>query len=163
MSEETNSNLSGSGNALDTPIEALLPHRSPFLFVEKLTRADDEGTEGYYTFGPDTWFFKGHFPEYPVVPGVILVETMAQCGGAGLVATGKVQEGGLFLLTGVDNAKFRSQVRPGDTVRLVMTNIKITRRVAKLHGECYVDDKLACEADVSCILASKPAEGETAR
>lgn len=139
------------------PVEALLPHRSPFLFVEKLIRADDNGTEGVYTYTPDTWFFKGHFPEYPVVPGVILVETMAQCGGAGLVMTGKVPEGGLFLLTSVDNAKFRAQVRPGNTVRLEIENLKVTTRVAKLHGKCFVretvdgEEKLACEADFGCF------------
>ena len=146
-------------NGIETPIEQLLPHRPPFLFVEKLVRADDAGTEGVYTYTPDTWFFKGHFPTYPVVPGVILVETMAQCGGAGLVATGKVQQGGLFLLIGVDKAKFRRQVRPGDTVRLVITNDKVTSRVAKLSGKCYVGEDLAAEAEFSCMLVPKEKVG----
>ncbi|RPJ09200.1 MAG: beta-hydroxyacyl-ACP dehydratase, partial [Spirochaetaceae bacterium] len=65
-------------------IEQLLPHRKPFLYVDKLEKATEEEIIGYKTFGPDEYFFKGHFPEYPVVPGVILVETMAQTGGAGV-------------------------------------------------------------------------------
>ena len=150
-----------SGQGAGTPIEQLIPHRPPFLFVEKLTRADEAGTEGVFTYSPDLWFFKGHFPQYPVVPGVILVETMAQCGGAGLVAIGKVKEGGLFLLTTVDNAKFRTQVRPGDSVHMVIENTVLTRRVAKLHGQCFIKnadgtEKLAAEADFGCFLAPGP-------
>lgn len=144
-----------SGKGFDAPIETLLPHRPPFLFVNKLTRADEAGTEGEFTYNPDLWFFKGHFPEYPVVPGVILVETMAQCGGAGLVATGCVHEGGLFLLISVDKAKFRRQVRPGDKLHIKIENIKVTTRVAKLRGTCYVGEELAAEADLACILVPK--------
>ena len=77
-------------------IEALLPHRKPFLFVDEIIRADDEGSESRYTFQPEEFFFKGHFPEYPVVPGVVLVETMAQAGGAALSSMGKFEDGALF-------------------------------------------------------------------
>jgi 3-hydroxyacyl-[acyl-carrier-protein] dehydratase len=133
-------------------IEALLPHRDPFLFVKKLTFVGKDKTVGEMTYTPDIWFFKGHFPSYPVVPGVILVETMAQCGGAGLVASGQVRSGGIFLLAGVDNVKFRHQVRPGDTVRLEIDNVLIKTRIAKQHGKAFIGDTLAAEADFHCVM-----------
>ena len=104
--------------SLTTNIEALLPHRKPFLFVDEIVSADDEGSVSTRKFTDEDFFFKGHFPEYPVVPGVILVETMAQAGGAALSFQKKFKEGSLFFLGTVDKVKFRRQVRPGDTVRM---------------------------------------------
>lgn len=77
---------------LETP-EELLPHRDPFLFLDELIEADEKHTVAKRVFTDDHFFFKGHFPAYPVVPGVILVETMAQCGGAGLCQTGVLPHG----------------------------------------------------------------------
>jgi len=139
------------GKGYDGPAEDLLPHRKPFLFVDKLLYSDQKRYVGEMTYGEDMWFFKGHFPEYPVVPGVILIETLAQCGGAGLVASGIVRNG-LFLLIGVDNAKFRRQVRPNDKVRMEVENTKIGSRMVKQHGKAYVGDELAAEADFMCVL-----------
>jgi len=139
------------GKGYDGPTEDLLPQRKTFLFIDKLLYSDQKRYVGEVTYGEDMWFFKGHFPEYPVVPGVILIETLAQCGGAGLVASGIVRNG-LFLLIGVDNAKFRRQVRPNDKLRMEVENTKIGSRMVKQHGKAYVGDELAAEADFMCVL-----------
>ena len=141
------------GQGYNGPTEDLLPHRKPFLFVDKLVYADQKRYVGEVTFGADMWFVKGHFPDYPVVPGVILVESMAQCGGAGLVASGIVRNG-LFFLIGVDNAKFRRQVRPGDVLRMEIENTKVSSRMVVQHGRAFVGDELAVEADFKCVLGS---------
>ena len=139
------------GTGYDGPAEDLLPHRKPFLFLDKLVYSDQKRYVGEMTYTEDMWFFKGHFPEYPVVPGVVLIETMAQCGGAGLVASGLVRNG-LFLLVGVDNAKFRRQVRPNDKLRMEIENIRVSSRMAIQHGKAFVGDELAAEADFKCVL-----------
>ncbi|MDD2455244.1 MAG: 3-hydroxyacyl-ACP dehydratase FabZ [Kiritimatiellae bacterium] len=135
----------------DGPTEDLLPHRKPFLFVDKLLYADQKRYQGEVTYGEDSWFFKGHFPDYPVVPGVILVESLAQCGGAGLVASGIVRNG-LFFLIGVNGAKFRRQVRPKEKLRMEIENTKVSSRMVVQKGMAYVGDELAAEAEFRCVL-----------
>jgi len=139
------------GMGYDGPTEDLLPHRKPFLFVDKLLYADQKRYQGEVTYGEDSWFFKGHFPDYPVVPGVILVESLAQCGGAGLVASGIVRNG-LFFLIGVNGAKFRRQVRPKEKLRMEIENTKVSSRMVVQKGMAYVGDELAAEAEFRCVL-----------
>ena len=97
---------------LTTDIKSLLPHREPFLFVDAIVSADEKGAVCEHTFTENEFFFKGHFPEYPVVPGVILCETMAQAGGAALRYQGIVPGNSLFFFATLDKVKFRNQVRP---------------------------------------------------
>ena len=135
-------------------IKDLLPHREPFLFVDMIEKSDEKEIIAYRTFTEEEHFFKGHFPDYPVVPGVILVETMAQAGGAGISQSGILGES-LFFLATVDKAKFRRQVKPGEKVKLVVTNIRVSRAMIKQSGKAYVGDELAAEAEWLCLVQAK--------
>ncbi len=135
----------------------LLPHRDPFLFVDSIETATRERIIGYKSFTKDEYFFKGHFPSYPVVPGVILVETMAQCGGAGMKIILENNADMLFFLAGIEKAKFRKQIRPGDTVKIVIENIRLPENpsMIKQKGVCYLDEAVAAEAEWTCIVSRK--------
>ncbi len=133
-----------------TEIKDLIPHREPFLFVDRLEKAEKDEVIGYRRFTEKDFFFAGHFPKYPVVPGVILIETMAQCGGAGArIVTGNP---GLFFLASLEKAKFRRQVKPGEEVRMVIQNLRVTRIMVRQSGKAYVGDELAAEAEWLCLI-----------
>jgi 3-hydroxyacyl-[acyl-carrier-protein] dehydratase len=137
-----------------TDIKAFLPHREPFLFVDTIETADSEQVIGHKRFTGEESFFAGHFPGFPVVPGVILIETMAQCGGAGVkMVTGNV---GLFFLATIEKAKFRRQVRPGDDVRMVIRNLRVSPKVLRQSGKAYVGEELAAEAEWLCLIGDAP-------
>ncbi|MDR2490206.1 MAG: 3-hydroxyacyl-ACP dehydratase FabZ [Spirochaetaceae bacterium] len=135
-------------------IETLLPHRAPFLFVDEVVEADEQKITAKHIFSENEFFFKGHFPGYPVVPGVILVETMAQSGGAGLRKTGVLPDDALFFLASVDKVKFRRQVRPGEEVRSEITNLRVSARMIKQSGKAYAGGELACEAEWMCLVGN---------
>jgi len=135
-------------------IEGLLPHREPFLFVDEIVEATNEKIVAKRVFGENEYFFKGHFPEYPVVPGVILVETMAQSGGAGLRKLGVLGDDALFFFATVDKVKFRRQVRPGDEVRCEIENLRVSPKMIKQRGKAYVGDEVAAEAEWMCLVGS---------
>lgn len=138
--------------ALTKDIKSLLPHREPFLFVDEILSADEKGSVCIKRFTGDEFFFQGHFPQYPVVPGVLLVETMAQAGGAALSFQKVFSEDSLFFLATVDKVKFRNQVRPGDTLRLEIENLRVSATMIKQRGKAYVGDILATEAEWMCLV-----------
>jgi 3-hydroxyacyl-[acyl-carrier-protein] dehydratase len=136
-------------------IERLLPHRHPFLFVDEIIEANEKTIVAKHVFAASEFFFAGHFPGYPVVPVVILVETMAQSGGAGLRNLGILGDDALFFLASVDNVKFRRQVRPGEEVRSEIENLRVSPRMIKQSGKAFVGDELAAEAQWMCLVGDK--------
>ena len=135
----------------------LLPHREPFLFVDELVAADETGAIGHYTFTTEkNDFFRGHFPFYPIVPGVVLVEAMCQVAGAAVVARNLLPEGqAAFILGSVDKVRFRRPVRPGDKLVTVARNVKVLSKLGVFALKGYVGDELAAEAEVKCVLGTK--------
>lgn len=132
-------------------IENYIPHREPFLLVDSLESYDEERIVGKKLFSEDMVFFAGHFPGYPVVPGVLLIESMAQCGGAGVNAKGTLGEA-LFFLATVEKAKFRRQVKPNEEVRFEIENLRVTSRTLKQKGKAFVGEELAAEAEWLCLV-----------
>ncbi|MDZ8185576.1 MAG: 3-hydroxyacyl-ACP dehydratase FabZ [Nostoc sp. ChiSLP02] len=136
-------------------IQQLLPHRYPFLLVDKITDyVPGQKAVGIKNVTINEPCFQGHFPERPLMPGVLIVEAMAQVGGIVLTQMSQV-EGGLFVFAGIDKVRFRRQVVPGD--RLVMTVELLwvkQRRFGKMQGIAEVDGQLACEGELMFSLVN---------
>ncbi|PKL06444.1 MAG: beta-hydroxyacyl-ACP dehydratase [Spirochaetae bacterium HGW-Spirochaetae-9] len=126
-------------------IESYLPHRQPFLFVDD-ARVEGSMIMASRSYKPEEWFFKGHFPAYPVVPGVLLVEALAQAGGVGAKLLG-IKPKGLFVLARIRSATFRRQVRPGERLDMEVWNIKSGALVLHQKGRGLVDGQVAVEAE----------------
>lgn len=136
-------------------IAKILPHRYPMLMVDRIVEITDTSIVGIKNVTINEPHFTGHFPEYPVMPGVLIVEAMAQVGGLLLGHLAPLSQNKLILLAAVDNAKFRRPVVPGDQLRIEMKLIRMKASVVKMEGKATVDGLLVAEAEVMCKLIDR--------
>jgi beta-hydroxyacyl-ACP dehydratase FabZ len=139
-------------------IRQILPHRYPFLLVDRIVEMDDEHVVGIKNVTANEPFFTGHFPDFPVMPGVLIVEAMAQTAGVQVLSSIPDRDKKLVLLVAVDSARFRRPVVPGDQLRIEMKVIRRKGTVAKMAGFAKVDGVVVAEAEVMCKLEDKPGE-----
>jgi 3-hydroxyacyl-[acyl-carrier-protein] dehydratase len=137
-------------------IQRILPHRYPFLLVDRVVELEaPRRAVGIKHVSVNEPFFQGHFPGYPVMPGVLIVEAMAQVGGVAVLSSDEHQ-GKLALFAGIDNVRFKRQVKPGDTLRIEVELHQIRRGIGIGSGTALVDGELACRGDIMFALVDKP-------
>lgn len=141
-------------NTLD--IMKLLPHRYPFLLVDKIVKFESgSGIVGIKNVTINEPFFQGHFPDHPIMPGVLILEAMAQVGGVYALLAKEVGENQVPYFVGIDNAKFRKPVLPGDVLHLELSLLKVRRGIYHFGGKAMVNGKLAAEAELKATFADK--------
>jgi 3-hydroxyacyl-[acyl-carrier-protein] dehydratase len=135
-------------------IMAIMPHRYPFLLVDRIeSLKEGEEIVGIKNVTINEPFFAGHFPGNPIMPGVLIIEAMAQVGGIlAFHSSPKEWAGSLVYFMGIDKVRFRKPVVPGDQLRLKLTTIRQKQRVFKMRGEAYVDDTLVAEAELMAAI-----------
>jgi len=140
--------------ALPLPAD-VLPHRPPFLFVDELLALEPGlSAVGVWKLSGEEWFFSGHFPGRPTLPGVLMCEAIAQV-GAIAVLTDPRFAGKLPLFGGLDSARFRRQVGPGDTLELHVTLDRMSARAGKGHGTALLQGEKACECELMFVLVDR--------
>ena len=136
-----------------------LPHRYPFLLIDRIVefeRAKRAVAIKNVTINEP--YFLGHFPGHPIMPGVLVVEAMAQAGAVLMLHELPDRHTKLAVFTGIDNAKFRRQVVPGDQLRIEVDVLSFRTRAGRMAGKAYIDGKVACEATLTCMIVPRAAE-----
>jgi 3-hydroxyacyl-[acyl-carrier-protein] dehydratase len=136
-----------------------LPHRYPFLLIDRIV--EFEPTKRLVAIKNVTInepFFLGHFPGYPIMPGVLVIEAMAQAGGIIMMHELPDRQSKLVVFTGIERAKFRRPVTPGDQLRIEVDVLSFRTRAGKIQGRATVDGKLACEATMTCAVVTRERE-----
>ncbi len=142
---------------LDLPqIREILPHRYPMLLVDRIIEMSEGQVVGLKNVSANEPFFQGHFPDYPIMPGVLIVEAMAQCGGVLALSSIKDRDRKVVLFTSIDQCRFRSPVTPGDQLRMELEILRRRGPVVKMGGRAYVAGKLVAQAVLMCSIADKP-------
>jgi 3-hydroxyacyl-[acyl-carrier-protein] dehydratase len=136
-------------------IREILPHRFPFLLVDSVVELEEDRIVGIKNVSANEPWTTGHFPDYPVMPGVLIVEAMAQVAGILVLKQLPDRHKKLVLLATIEQAKFRRPVRPGDQLRIEMKVVKKKATMAKMNGIATVDGVVVAEAEVMCKLADK--------
>ncbi len=138
-------------------ILSILPHRYPFLLVDRVVECvPGSHIKAYKNVSVNEPFFQGHFPGVPIMPGVLILEALAQTGGL-LAAAGMGDLADkLFLFTGLDGVKFRRQVVPGDRLDLECSNVRMKLKLCKMEARAFVDGKLAAEARITAAIGDRP-------
>ena len=159
MSNEPSGCAVAAGLSMDIKrILDCLPHRYPFLLVDRVVSCvPGEHIMAYKNVSFNEPFFQGHFPELPVMPGVLIMEALAQAGGLMVLADWPKDkiDGSIFLFSGMDNVKFRQPVRPGDRLDLECSLVRHKLSLWKMTGKAWVDGKLAAQADLSAAMMTK--------
>ena len=144
-------------------ILGFLPHRYPFLLIDRIIEFERmKRVVALKNVTINEPYFQGHFPGAPIMPGVLVIESMAQAGAVLMLSEMPARENKLAVFTGIDNAKFRSQVVPGDQLRIEVDVLNFRSRFGKMAGKAYVGDKLACEATLTCMIVPRAAETKSA-
>lgn len=137
-------------------IKKIIPHRYPFLLVDRIVECDDaERIVGIKNVTANEPFFVGHFPEYPVMPGVLIVEAMAQVACILALRILKKEGHASVFFTGIDAVKFRKPVVPGDTLRMELTKLKQRGELFRFQGKAFVGDQLVTEGQVQAVLGKE--------
>ncbi|QIZ66058.1 3-hydroxyacyl-ACP dehydratase FabZ [Geobacillus subterraneus] len=138
-------------------IQAIIPHRYPFLLVDRIVEIEEgKRAVGIKNVSANEAFFAGHFPEYPVMPGVLIVEALAQVGAVVLLQS-EDNRGRLAFFAGIDNCRFKRQVKPGDQLRLEVEILRARGAIGKGKGVATVDGELVCETELMFALGDKAA------
>ncbi|AIQ19727.1 hypothetical protein H70357_25685 [Paenibacillus sp. FSL H7-0357] len=136
-------------------IKELIPHRYPFLLVDRVIELEEgKRAVAIKNVTVNEPFFTGHFPEYPVMPGVLIVEALAQTSGIAM-SSSEEDSNRIGLLTGIDNCRFKRQVKPGDQLRLEFEVTRVKGQIVKGNGTATVDGELVCQAEIMFAFSSK--------
>ena len=147
-----------SGFGIDEILK-LLPHRYPILLVDRVLECDDETRiVAIKNVSANEPFFQGHFPGLPIMPGVLQLEAMAQAAGVLVNRMLGDEGGGVPFFMGIDKAKFRSVVKPGDQMRIEINIVKRRSRTVKVEGKVLVDGKVASQAELMCMMTEEKAD-----
>lgn len=136
-------------------IKEIIPHRYPFLLVDRVLEVEEgKHAVGIKNVTANEEFFNGHFPDYPVMPGVLIVEALAQVGAVAMLKK-EENRGRLAFFTGIDNCRFKKQVKPGDQLRLEVEIIRSRGALGKGKATATVDGEIVCEAEIMFALGEK--------
>jgi 3-hydroxyacyl-[acyl-carrier-protein] dehydratase (EC 4.2.1.-) len=136
-------------------IKEILPHRYPFLLVDRITELEEgKRAVGIKNVTINEPFFQGHFPSYPLMPGVLIVEAMAQVGATVMLSL-EENKGKIGVFTGIDGLRFKREVRPGDTLTMTVEFTKVRRGIGKAQASAYVGEELACSGELMFAIVER--------